>query len=108
MKILQWTMTIPRYKQVEFVDYFNRVLGPTFQRFGALKHELYKVADNQAIGRQVVEQDRYIERVFFDDTFDIPSYFAKVRADPEASKLARSYEDRFEAKDIELRLLLAV
>jgi len=69
---------------------------------------LYKIADSQVIGRQLVEQNRYIERVVFDDNFDIPSYFAKVKADPEASKLARSYEDKFEAKDIELRVLLAV
>jgi hypothetical protein len=106
MKILQWSMTIPEEKQVEFTKYFNDVLGPTFQGFGAIKHELFKVADTQVVGRQLVEKDRFIERVFFENDFNIPSYFAKVKEDPEAWKLSRSYEERFGAKDIELRVLI--
>ena len=79
MKILQWSMTIPQNKQEEFVKYFNEVLAPNFQKFGAKKHELLKVLDTQLIGKQTVEKDRFIERVFFDDDFNIPSYFAKVK-----------------------------
>lgn len=99
-------MTIPKDKQTDFVTFFNEVLGPTFQRFGATEHELYKVASKEIVGRQLAEENRYIERVFFDDDFNIPNYFANVKANPEAWKLSRSYEEQFGAKDIELRVLV--
>ena len=98
-------MTIPKNKQVAFVKWFNEVAGPTFEGFGAKKHEIYKVGDKKVTERQKVENNRFIERVYFDDDFDIPSYFAKVKADPEAWKLSRMYEDEFGAMDIELRVL---
>ncbi len=105
MQILQWSMTIPAKKQLEFVKYFQEILGPTFAKFGAKKHELYKVEDKQIISRQIVEKDRFIERVYFEDNFHLPDYFASVKNDPQAFKLSRSYEEVFGAKNIELRIL---
>ena len=106
MKILQWSMSIPHDKQQDFIKYFYVVLGPTFQGFGAKSHELFQVSEEHIIGKQIVEENRFIERVFFDDDFDIPSYFAKVKENPEAWKLSRSYEEIFGATGIELRVLL--
>lgn len=105
MKVLQWSMTIPSDEQTEFIKYFSEVLAPNFQKFGAKSHELLKIMDTQLIGKQTIEKDRFIERVFFDDDFSIPSYFAKVKEDPDAWKLSRSYEEVFGAQDIELRVL---
>lgn len=105
MKILQWSMTIPKDKQDEFIHCFHETLARNFQRFGAVSHELLKVADHEIVGRQLVEKDRFIERVFFDDDFEIPSYFDKVKADPEGYELSRSFEERFGATDVELRVL---
>jgi hypothetical protein len=105
MKVLQWSMTIPKEKQKEFVKYFHKTMAPTFQRFGAKKHELYKVVDKEIIGRQTIEENRFIERVFFDDDFHIPNYFSKVKKDSEALKISKSYEKTFKAKNIELRIL---
>lgn len=99
-------MTIPQNKQEEFIHYFYAVLAPNFQKFGAQKHELLRVMEVQLIGKQTLEKDRFIERVFFNDDFDIPSYFARVKENPEAWKLSRSYEEIFDAKDIELRILI--
>ena len=65
MKALQWTMTIPEEKQEVFVKWFKNVAGPTFSRFGAKKHELYKIADIQVVGKQLAEKDRFVERVYF-------------------------------------------
>lgn len=61
--------------------------------------------DKQIIGRQLVEKDRFIERIYFEDDFNIPTYFAKVKANPKAWKLSRMYESKFRAKDIKLRVL---
>ena len=105
MKILQWSMTIPKDKQESFVKWFKEVAGPTFSGFGAKKHEIFKIADKEHVGRQFVEKNRFVERVYFDDDFDIPSYFAKVKANPEAWKISRMYEKDFKAKNIELRVL---
>jgi len=105
MKILQWSMTIPEEKQEEFVKWFNETAGPILGGFGVKKHEIYKVANREIIDRQTVEKDKFIERIYFDDDFDLPSYFAKVKADPKAWKLSRMYEDKFGAKDIQLRVL---
>ncbi len=56
-------MTIPKNKQAAFVKWFNEVAGPTFAGFGAKKHEIYKVGDKEAVERQKVENDRFIERI---------------------------------------------
>ena len=108
MKALQWSMTIPKDNQEAFVKWFSEVAGPLFDDFGAKKHELYKVEDKEIIGKQVKEEDRYVERVYFDDDFDIPSYFTNVKANPEAWKISRMYEGKFGAKGIELRILKEV
>lgn len=107
MKALQWSMTIPKNKQRAFIKWFNDVAGPLFAGYGAKKHELYKVEERRIVGKQIAEKDRFIERVYFDDNFDIPSYFTNVKANLEAWKISRMYEGEFGAKDIELRVLLS-
>lgn len=104
MLVLQWSMTIPVDKQKDFVKWFHETAGPTFQKFGAKSHKLYKVYDQEVIGRQLVEKDRFIECVYFDDTFDIPNYFERVRNDADANKMSRMYEEVFQASGIELRI----
>ena len=105
MKALQWSMTIPKVKQAAFVSWFNEIAGPVLGRFGAVNHELFKVVDQPVIGKKVVEENRFIERVYFNDDFDLPSYFTRVKADSEAWQLSRMYEAEFGAREIELRLL---
>lgn len=108
MKALQWTMTIPRKKQKEFIDWFNKIASPKLNQFGALKHELYKVVDKEIVGRQKIEKNKYIERIYFDDDFNIPDYFIAVKSDSKAWKLSRMYENDFGAKEIELNVLVGV
>lgn len=105
MKILQWSMTIPKRKQKEFIKWFHEVAGPILGGFGAKKHELFKVESKQVIGRQFVEKDRFIERIYFDDKFNIPTYFEAVKQNPEAWKISRGYEGKFSATNVELRVL---
>lgn len=105
MQILQWSMTIPREKQKNFLRWFKEASGPILGGFGAKKHELHKVEDKQIIGRQLVEKDRFIERVYFDDKFNIPDYFEAVKENPKAWKVSREYEGKFSATNIELRVL---
>jgi len=100
-------MTIPKEKQADFVKWFEEVAGPTLGGFGAKKHELFKVMEEQMIGRQLIEKDRFIERVYFDDNFDIPLYFSWVKENSKAWEISRMYEDAFGAKDIELRVLFS-
>lgn len=107
MKILQWSMTIPINKEPAFIKWFEETAGPTFEGFGAKKHELYKVENKQVVGRQTLEKNRFVERVYFEDNFDLPDYFAKVKNNPEAHKLSRSYEEVFGATNIELRILVS-
>jgi len=99
-------MTIPPDKQKEFEKWFKNIAGPIFTGFGAVKHELFKVADKPVIGKQTLDVDRYIERVYFNNDFDIPGYFTNVKNDSEAWKISRSYEGEFGASDIELRVLI--
>src|SRR4030042_4145873 len=105
MKILQWSMTIPKDKQKPFLKWFKEIAGPTFAGFGAQKHEICVVEKKQIVGRQTVVEDRFIERVYFADDFDIPSYFARVKENPKAWRISREYERRFGATNIELRVL---
>ena len=105
MKILQWSMTIPKDKQKDFIRWFKEVAGPILGVFGAKKHELHKVEDKQAVGRQLAESDRFVETIYFDDKFNIPDYFEAVKQDPRAWKVSREYEGKFGATNIELRVL---
>ncbi len=107
MKILQWSMTIPKDKEQAFIKWFNETAGPTLEGFGAKKHELHKVEDKQIVGRQTLEKDRFIERVYFEDNFNLPDYFSMVKNNPEVHKLSQSYEEVFGAKDVELRILVS-
>lgn len=108
MRVLQWSMTIPKEQQRDFLKWFKEVSGPILGGFGARKHELYKVADKQVVGKQVVEKDRFIERLYFDGKFDIRSYFAAVKQDPQAWKISREYEAKFGATNIKLRVLISL
>ena len=98
-------MTIPKDKQAVFIEWFKEIAGPTFGKFGATKHEMFKVSDQQLISKQLTEENRFIERVYFKDNFDVASYFTKVKSDPEAWSLSRMYESEFGARDIELKVL---
>lgn len=108
MKVLQWSMTIPKGRQKDFVTWFYKVAGPQLNKFGAIRHELYKVVDSEVVGKQKVERDRYIERICFNDDFDILKYFSAVKADPEAWKISRMYEEKFGANNVELRVLYSI
>lgn len=105
MKALQWMMTIPKEKQAAFVRWFREVVGPELAQFGAVKHELYQVEDKQIVGKQVVEANRFVERVYFKDDFEIAEYFARVKNDPKAWRISRMYEREFGAVEIELRVI---
>jgi hypothetical protein len=96
MQILQWSMTIPPAKQQPFEKWFTEIAGPKLNTFGAQKHELFK------------EENRYVERIYFANDFNTPDYFSAVKANPEAWKLSRMYEQEFGAIDIELRALTQV
>ncbi|KKU28576.1 MAG: hypothetical protein UX80_C0004G0018 [Candidatus Amesbacteria bacterium GW2011_GWA2_47_11b] len=95
MQVLQWTMTIPADKQPAFTKWFKEVGGPGLGGFGAIQHELYKME----------REDKFVERIYFDNDFNIPDYFAQVKANPETWKLSRTYEGEFGATNIELKIL---
>jgi hypothetical protein len=55
------------------------------------------------IDRQILEQGRFIERLYFDDDFNIQEFYRKARKnDPD---VVGSYEEKFKANNIELRIL---
>jgi hypothetical protein len=95
VKVLQWTITIPAGRQEAFETWFEEKGSEGFEKFGALKHELYRERG----------KNKYVERLFFVDSFDTKDFFAKVKADPKAWQLSRMYEGEFEAKDVEMKVL---
>mgnify|MGYP001577132717 FL=1 len=88
-------MTIPAAKQSEFEKWFKETAGPVLGKFGAKRHEIYKT----------VKENRFVERIYFDNDFDIPDYFVAVKADSNAWEISRMYEGKFGAKDVELKVL---
>ncbi len=101
-------MTIPKEKQKDFLSWFKNTAGPQLNKFGAVNHEIYKIEDKQIVRRQTVEADRFIERVYFEDEFNISDYFEAVKQNPQAWKISREYEGKFGATNIELRVLKSV
>ena len=63
------------------------------------------MGESEVVERQVVEKNRYIERICFNDDFDISKYFFAVKNDPKAWEISRMYEEKFGATEIELRVL---
>jgi hypothetical protein len=103
MKIIQWTYTIPKDKQEEFIAYYPKVLSPIWRKHGAKKCELFKVEENELIKTQKTEKDTFQEMLFFDEDFDIKQFFASaLEKDRERTM---DYEKRFGAKNIEFRIL---
>lgn len=96
-------MSIPKDKQRNFIEYSKKVLGPTWKKYGVKKHECCQIAEKTVVGRQLTEQNRFIERLYFEDDFDIPNFF-KVAREKELEK-TKSYEEKFGAYSIELRIL---
>ena len=101
-------MTIPREKQRSFLRWFRTTAGPELTVYGAMKHELYQVSGKSLVGKQTIEEDRYIELVYFPDDFNIQHYFEKVKTDVYTWKLSRMYEKEFGAKNIELRVITSI
>ncbi len=97
-------MSIPKDKQKDFIDYAKKVLGPTWKKYGCKKHELYQVFEKIVIGKQTIEQDKFIERLYVEDSFDISNFY-KVTKENELEK-TKSYEHQFGAYLIELRVLI--
>jgi len=96
-------MSIPKDRQKDFISYAKKVLSPTWKKYGCKKHECYQVAENAVVGRQITEQNRFIERLYFEDGFDISNFY-KVTKENELEK-TKSYEGQFGAYWIELRIL---
>ncbi len=105
MKVLQWIMTIPKEKQKDFKEASKGLFGPMWKKFGALDYKCFKIGDKKLIGRQTIESDRYVEQLYFDDSFDIPNFFTQVKEDKEANKISQKYEKEYGAHNIELRML---
>lgn len=105
MQILQWTMTIPKNNQKEFVKFHKEILGPTWQKFGAGECELLRVSTNKIGGRQVIKENEFVERLYLKEGVTAGEFFQKVKENPDAWNLSRSYEGRFRIADIELKIL---
>ncbi|MBU0976292.1 MAG: hypothetical protein ABIE03_05525 [Patescibacteria group bacterium] len=106
MKAIEYIMSISKETEAEFLKYVKEVLGPTWKKLGCQKHEIYKVTDKAIVGRQIVEQDRFIERLYFGDDFDISRFYSEARK--KYLEVVRSYEDMFGVYQIELRILKEV
>ena len=106
MKILEWSMTIPKSKQESFVKWFNEVSKDAFSCFGAKKHELYKIEDKEVLGIQTIEKNRFVERIYFDNEYDFTNFFRRVKSNPVTRHLSRMYEEDYGATNIQLRVLV--
>ncbi len=98
-------MTIPENKQSSFEAWFKQTAAPEFEKYGALKHELYKVCVEQLKNHQLVEKNRYIESLFFVDSFNVRDFFSRVKSRPRAYHISQAYEREFQAGNIEFRIL---
>jgi hypothetical protein len=88
-------MTIPDKKQEAFVTWFKERAMPGFEKYGAIKHELYREPD----------KNTFVERLFFVDCFDVKDFFNRVKSDPQARKLSGMGESEFGVINMELRIL---
>jgi len=103
MIIIQYTLSIPREKQTDFIRYSREVLAPTWKKYGCKRYECAKVEDQKLVDRQALEQNRFIERLYFENDFNIRKFYNDARQnDPEITK---AYEVKFNARQIELRIL---
>jgi hypothetical protein len=105
MEVLQWTMSIPRDKQDEFVRFYDQTMRPTWLKFGATKCELFKTFREKVAGQNSLPEDQFVEMLYLEQGLTAEDFFNKVKAVPEAWEISRQYEKRFGAKDIVMRVL---
>ena len=103
MIIIQYTLSIPKDKQANFVKYSKETLAPTWKKYGCKRYECVKIEDKKLIDRQTQEQDKFIERLYFEDNFDICAFYDKAKKND--AEITRAYEEKFNAQQVELRIL---
>jgi len=108
MEILQWTMSIPKDKQEEFVEFYNQRMRPMWLNYGATKAELLKTSREEIAGQNNFPDDQFVERLYLEEGLTAEEFFNKVKAVPEAWEISRQYEKKFGAKDIVMKILRSV
>ena len=103
MIIIQYTLSIPKDSQAEFIQYSKDVLAPTWKKYGCIRYECAQIEEQQIVGRQVIESGRYVERLYFNDDFDILNFYHTTRE--QVPEVTKAYETQFGAHHIELRIL---
>ena len=84
-------MTIPKEKQVAFLQYYRASMEPTWLKYGATKC---------VISRTNPSGDEFVELIFLKEGISADSFFASVKADVAAWDISRQYESRFSATNI--------
>jgi len=108
MEVLQWTMTIPKNKQDEFVSFYNQTMRPTWIKFGATKCELLKTFRKKVVGENDFLEEQFVETLYLKKGLTAEGFFEAVKAVPEAWEISRQYEKQFGAKDIVMKVLKGV
>jgi len=103
MQIIEYRYRIPKEKREEFLKFAESTLKPTWQKYCCMKYELSTVSSEQIVGRQIFEEGSIVERLYFEDNFDLNQFY-KETLENESDK-TKSYEEKFGATDIELRIL---
>ncbi len=93
MKVVQWSMTVSNNLHQEFIEYSQNVLKPTWFKFGAIDYRLFE------------GENKFIEQLFFPEDFNPEEFFAKVKSDPKANEVSKSYEQHFQATNIQKEVL---
>lgn len=103
MIIIQYTLSIPKDQQASFIRYSEKTLAPTWKKYGCKRYECVKIEEKKVVGRQVLERNKFIERLYFEDDFNLSKFYAKTRKNN--AEVTRAYEEKFKAQKIELRIL---
>jgi len=79
METIQWTMTIPKDKQNEFVRYYDRTMRPTWIKFGATKCEFFKTFREKVAGENSFPEEQFVEILYLQEGLTAKGFFKKPK-----------------------------
>jgi hypothetical protein len=96
----EWSCEISQGKLKNFINFAKKSLKPFYESSGCKNYELYLPlkTDKQFFPYQISEENRYIERLIFNNFKDFENLYDIIEKDPKAQEIVGKYSREFQVK----------
>ncbi len=105
MIMIQFSFDIQENKIKEFLEYSNSTLKNTWEVKGCKLYTAYRSVDEKIRPDQIIRKNEIIEQLIFNSIDDVKKFFDKTNMKPQELEIEYSYEKKFNAKNLQCRIL---